>query len=101
MKGPTNNLLTTGSGDWHVCQGTVVQVQLSGTFDGASVAIEIKDVDGNEIPLAESNTAVALTIPQARNVELPAGSEIRVTLSGEGLSTSIRAVIKEIYDARY
>lgn len=100
-KPPTTQTLTaSGSTDWHEAQGTIVHVQLSGTFGGGSVALEISDTAGNPIPLTDdAGDPIAITVATARNVEVPAQSKIRVTLSG-ATSPSLLASIKELSDGR-
>ena len=101
-KSPTTTTLAAdGSTPAHKVQGTLVQLQLSGTFGGGSVAAEILAADGSTwIPLADdSNTAIALTVAQAKNIEVPPDTEVRATLSG-ATSPDLLISIKEISDAR-
>ena len=101
MKAPTTEMLAAnGSTAWHTCLGTLVQFQLSATFGGGAVALEIKDAAGNAIPLTDdSGTAISITVATARNLEVPSGSEVRATLSG-ATAPSLLVSIKEISDGR-
>ena len=101
-KAPLNEVLTTGtSTGWYVVQGTIVQFMIYGTMDGGAIAVELKDPDGNAVPLADdANTPISLTVIQAKNIEVPAGSEVRGTASGTGGSSAIGIKIQEVSDGR-
>jgi penicillin V acylase-like amidase (Ntn superfamily) len=101
MKSPTTTTLTAdGATPWHTVQGTLVQLQVSGNFGSGSVAIQIKSTAGTAIPLADdANQAIALTIAQAKNIEVPAGTEVRASLSGS-TSPALIVSIAEVSDLR-
>ena len=101
MKSPTTQTLTAnGSTAWHVAEGTIVQMRVSKTFGGGSVAIEIKDTEGAAIPLTDgAGSVIAITAAQAQNIELPAGTSVRGTLSG-ATSPELLVSIHELSDMR-
>jgi hypothetical protein len=101
-KAPLNTVITVdGSTDWYEAQGTIVQFMLYGTPDSGSVAVELKAPDGTAVPLCDdANTPVALTVIQAKNVEIPAQSSIRGTVTGGGGSMALGIKIAEVSDGR-
>ena len=90
-----------GSTPWYKVEGTIVQFMIYGAPDGGAVAVELKAPDGTAVPLCDdANTPISLTVVQAKNIELPAQSEVRGTVSGGGGSMALGIKIAELSDGR-
>lgn len=100
-KSPQWEILTdNGSTSQYTCEGTIVQIMLEGDLDGGSVAVELISPRGAWVPLCDdSNTPIALTVEQVKNVEVPAQSGIRCTLAGS-TSPDLGIKIAELSDGR-
>lgn len=82
--------LTTGSSSWVPWQGLTRLVQISGTFDSATVVLEARHVDSTSDVIVLDGSYTANSVVQ---YTLNANYEIRATSSGGGGSQSINVFL--------
>jgi hypothetical protein len=93
-------LAADGDSAEYTVQGTIIQVMIDGSLGGGSFAVELKSPRGTWVPLCDdANTAIALTIQQAKNIELPPQSVVKLVLSG-ATAPDVGVKIQEISDGR-